>query len=229
MRKSNLTKFNGKTFSLSNNINNFLVIKNIIFDLGGVILNIDYNLTVKAFKSLGVNKFDSLYSQAMQSNLFDDFEVGKISDTQFIERLKTNIDIGLKDDAIINAWNAMLLDLPLSRIEMLKMLNDRGYRCFLLSNTNEIHLKEYSSLIEKEYGIGGLNNFFEKTYYSHQIGFRKPNANAFEYVLSDAQILKAETIFIDDSIQHIDGAKKVGLSAYHHQEGEIEDVISKLL
>lgn len=195
-------------------------IKNIIFDLGGVILNIDYNLTAQAFKNLGVSNFDELYSKAQQSELFDLMETGMVSNQEFRNGIRDIINLQLSDEEIDNAWNAMLLDLPFKRIELLKKLKAEGYRLFLLSNTNQIHYDAYTKNLKNEHGVEGLEEFFEKTYFSHKIHKRKPLKEIFQFVLDDAELKAEETIFIDDSLQHVLGAKEAGINAFH-LEGDV--------
>lgn len=186
-------------------------IKNIIFDLGGVLLNIDYSLTSKAFKELGIENFDALYSQAKQTTLFDDFEKGLTDSKQFREGLRKYINTN--DDNINKAWNAMLLDFPKERLELLKKLKN-NYRLFLLSNTNDIHITWYSNYLLKVYGSKDLSHIFEKDYYSYKTGMRKPEKEIFELVMKENKLNPEETLFIDDSSQHIEGAKKVNIHAY---------------
>lgn len=190
------------------------MIKNIIFDLGGVLLNINYQSTAKAFEKLGIQNFELLYSQAMQSTLFDDLEIGAISPEEFRNTIRLKSGLNLSDTDINNAWNAMLLDLPKSRIDLLMKVRNH-YKIFLLSNTNEIHLKAYTKNLQLEHGISGLNELFDKEYFSHCIHLRKPNAAIYNYVLKNQNIIAADTLFIDDSIQHVQGALNVGLNALH--------------
>ena len=187
-------------------------IKNIIFDLGGVILNIDYQRSVQAFKDLGLSNFENLYSQASQNNIFDLFETGKISTSEFRNELREASQLNLSDIEIDNAWNSMLLDLPQERIDFLQKINKK-YRIFLLSNTNQIHIEKFTENIYKQFHENILDKVFEKVYYSSQIGYRKPNADAFQYVLDDSKLLASETFFIDDSQQHVIGAGQAGLHA----------------
>ena len=189
-------------------------IKNIIFDLGGVILNIDYNKTAEAFKKLGLKNFDELYSQSKQNHIFDNLEIGKLSANGFRNYIRKNVPhLTLSDQSIDSAWNAMLLDLPKERIQILQSINN-DYRIFLLSNTNEIHVKEFTDYINKTFSPNLFKDIFEQYYYSNEIGMRKPNAETFQYVLSSNGINPKETLFIDDSMQHIKGAEKVGLQTY---------------
>jgi len=190
----------------------------IIFDLGGVIINIDYQLTIQAFEALGVENFKEQYSKKTQSNLFDLLETGKISQVEFVHNIQQSL--GLKhvsSTEIISAWNALLLDFPKKRLEMLTQLH-QDIPIFLLSNTNAIHVSAFHEILYSTHGIKNLNRFFNKVYFSHEIGMRKPHSEVFEYVLEEQGLKAANTLFIDDSIQHIIGAKQVGLQAFHIRE-----------
>lgn len=192
---------------------------NIIFDLGGVILNIDYDLTIDAFKLLGVPTFDKEYTQAAQSILFDAFERGEIADTDFRAELCHQMGLVLTDAQLDNAWNAMLLDLPAQRLSLLSALHTNK-RIFLLSNTNRIHVRSFERSIKDTHGINDLTSVFEKTYYSCEVGMRKPEERIFRMVIESHGLNPNDTLFIDDSYQHIEGARKAGLSAYHLAGGE---------
>lgn len=181
-------------------------VKNIIFDLGGVILNIDYHLTVSEFEKLGVDNFDEIFSQFKQSTLSDDFETGKISEKEFFKGIEqiSGKEIGLEQSK--EAWNAMLLDLPKERIELLNSLSKK-YRLFLFSNTNETHYNEFITKVEKDF-----NFVFEKAYYSHQFGKRKPDVQSFLSITKENKLKPSETLFVDDSIQHIQSADAIGIN-----------------
>ncbi|MBD3636567.1 MAG: HAD family phosphatase [Crocinitomicaceae bacterium] len=206
---------------------NQLNIKNldaIIFDLGGVILNIDYDLTINAFKKLGGENFDKLYTQAHQDLVFDKYETGKITSTEFIEYLRSFLPGNISPTVVIEAWNAMLLDLPANRIELLEQLK-KTYRIFLFSNTNDLHFQFFSELMERQFGNRTLlQDLFEKAYFSHLVGQRKPNVEAFELVIKNHNLDKNTTLFIDDSVQHIEGAKKAGLLTKHLVREDIIDI-----
>ncbi len=193
----------------------------IIFDLGGVIINIDYNLTVKAFEKIGFTDFNQQYSQAKQSGLFDLLETGKIQPKQFVNELKLKTPIQITDQQTIDAWNALLQDFPKERLELLKRLNKK-FNTFLLSNTNQIHLESFNKILEKTHGLSSLKNqnFFKEVYYSHEIQLRKPHTEVFEYVIKKNKLNPSKTLFIDDSIQHIEGANKTGLQTYWMQKGD---------
>lgn len=190
--------------------------KNIIFDLGGVVLNIDYSLAVKAFKDLGLNGFDTFFSQAQQKQLFDLYEKGQLSSVEFRNELKICCDpthAGLDDALIDKAWNSMLLDLPKERLDLL-MRFKQSHRTFLLSNTNEIHIDSFNDYLRNNFHIPDLSGHFEKLYLSYKVGMRKPDAEIFELVLSENNLDPKETLFIDDSIQHIESANKIGIQTY---------------
>ena len=187
-------------------------IDNIIFDLGNVILDIDYQSTIKAFEKIGIENASILYSKSSQTKIFDQLETGKITKEDFILEIQKIITKASKSE-IINAWNAIIKDLPESRINILKNLKDK-FSIFLLSNTNSIHI----DYIVRKIGVGKYDEFynlFDKVYYSHEVKLRKPDPNIFKLVINENNLKIKNTLFIDDSIQHINSAKKLGLQTYH--------------
>lgn len=205
------------------------MIKNIIFDFGGVIIDIDYNKTVEEFKALGVKDFDKLYSQHQQNRLFDLLETGKIEPENFISELQKDLPPKVSPKEIESAWNALLLSYPRRRIDYIQKING-DFPIFLLSNTNAIHEKCFSERLEKEHPDVNWELLFDQIYYSHEVGMRKPNAAIFELVLREQELDPTETLFIDDTLQHIEGAQKVGLQTHHLQKGEaIDEVLPRIL
>ncbi len=199
-------------------------IKTIIFDFGGVILNIDYYKTSNAFNNLGVASFDDMYSQKNADHLFSDLEEGKLNEEEFYESFRRSTNFQLTNQKIRDAWNAMLLGYRKEALHTLKSIKHK-YRLFLLSNTNIIHLQAFKKIYKDEVGQACLADYFDKMYYSHEIGFRKPNAEAYEYVLKENNLSPAETLFIDDSIQNIETANTLGLQTIFLKEGVgIEDL-----
>lgn len=187
-------------------------IDNIIFDLGNVILDIDYQSTIKAFEKIGIENASILYSKSSQTKIFDQLETGKITKEDFILEIQKIISKASKSE-IINAWNAIIKDLPESRIDILKKLKDK-FSIFLLSNTNSIHIDYIVKKIgERKYDE--FYNLFDKVYYSHEVKLRKPDPNIFKLVINENNLKIKNTLFIDDSIQHINSAKKLGLQTYH--------------
>ncbi|GAB5416782.1 MAG: HAD family phosphatase [Crocinitomicaceae bacterium] len=199
--------------------------KHIIFDFGGVIINIDYKATIKAFQELGISDFDAMYSQAAQSDLFDAIETGRISPQHFINGLLDYLPKAVTPNQAVHAWNAMILDIPKERIAFLLELK-KTHSIYLLSNTNSIHIDKALRAWNATSEIG-INDTFDHVYLSHEMGMRKPNTEIFEHVCQAQDILPSETLFIDDSIQHIEGARMAGLHAHHLTEGQsIQSVLS---
>lgn len=197
---------------------------NIIFDFGGVILNLDYDRTTEAFVKLGVTDFEQSYSQLNQTNLFDEFERGEITPDQFRSGIRTVLNTGVSDALIDEAWNAMLLDLPSERLRLLEKLGQTR-RLALLSNTNAIHAEYFEQQMKRQHRIENLDPFFEKVYYSFDVGMRKPEPRIFEFVLQERNFKPEETLFIDDSPQHIEGARRVGLHTYHLRTDQGETIL----
>jgi len=206
-----------------------MAIKNIIFDLGGVILEIDYQLTEKAFIELGCENFGLAYSQAMQSSLFDDFEEGKIDEAAFFYKLKHLTGIHVTYKALKDSWNAMLLSLPEQNYHLLKSLQGK-YRLFLLSNTNQTHISAFTKLVEKVCPIEEFEGFFEKVYYSNHMGLKKPNVSPLLKILLENKLSASETLFIDDSAQHVKGAAKTGVHSVLLPKGKsVEELLRDLI
>lgn len=204
-------------------------IKNIIFDLGGVILNLDYIKTENEFKKIGVLHFKELYNQKKQTVLFDDFEKGKINPEDFISSFKESENLKIKEIDFINAWNAMLLEIPLEKLEFIENLK-KNYKIFLLSNTNEIHIKKFEDDLRKKNMLKQFYNCFDKIYYSSRMGKRKPDENCFNQVLEENELSAENTLFIDDSIQHIVGAQKTGIKTFHLENNKsIQDLVPDII
>ena len=189
----------------------------IIFDLGGVILNIDYRLTIAAFEKLGVKNADLFYSKKVQNPIFDKIEIGEITANYFLDELqkKTN---NAEIKQLESAWNDMLLDLPESRLNHIQKLS-KNYKLFLLSNTNEIHINAFRKKIGEKRWMQ-FSSLFTKMYLSHEIGFRKPNKEAFQIILDENKLKANEVFFIDDSPQHIKAARSLGIQSHYLLEGE---------
>lgn len=204
-------------------------IKSIIFDLGGVILNLNYSKTEDEFKKIGVLNFKEFYSQKKQTLLFDDFEKGKIKPEEFISSFKESENLKIKEIDFINAWNAMLLEIPIEKLQFIDGLK-KDYKIILLSNTNEIHIKKFEDDLKKNNMLEQFYKCFDKIYYSSRMGKRKPEENCFNQVLEENGLIAENTLFIDDSIQHIEGAKKVGVKTFHlEKNNSILDLVPDII
>ncbi len=198
-------------------------IDTLLLDLGGVLIDVDYQRTALAFHSLGFDDFEAQFSKAKQTPLFDRFEVGAISQEEFRDGVRSLFRPDLTDREIDACWNAMLGSIPPTRIDLVKSLGQR-YRLLLLSNTNAIHVPAFTAIIQQENGIPDFKELFEGAYYSCEIGRRKPDAEAFQFALAQHGAAPERTLFIDDSIQHVVGARNAGLHA-EHLELAHEDVL----
>ncbi len=189
-------------------------IKNIIFDLGGVFLNINFQLTNQAFQNLGVDRFESMFSQHHSNDLFELLETGKLSPTEFYDAFRKESQTDLSNEQIQTAWNALLLDFPVERIEWLEQIKNR-YKVFLFSNTNKIHYDQFIVDFSTAFPGKDFNSHFIKAYYSQTLGLRKPYVESYQQILEEQQLDPAETLFIDDTIKNIEGAKLVGMQTIH--------------
>jgi FMN phosphatase YigB (HAD superfamily) len=187
-------------------------IKNIIFDYGNVIFEIDFKRAQSALSQLGIPDIESFFGHKGHDDLFSQLETGAISAAEFRKgiRIAAN-NFSLSDKEIDAAWNSLLIGVPETVHELLVSLRDR-YRTFLLSNTNEIHYNHILSYLRNNYGIDNNDHLFEKAYYSQLMYLRKPDRAIFEKVLSENCLIPNETVFIDDSPQHLIGAKEAGLN-----------------
>ena len=194
-------------------------IRNVLFDFGGVLFEIDYDLPAQAFKRLGFEQFNDLYTQAAQNPMFDLLETGKIPNNQFIDYLHQQVPLATKKQ-VEGAWNSILLRILPDQVLVASALKQSGIRTFLLSNTNAIHVEEFERMIASTMDFEVFTQSFEKIYYSNVIGLKKPHPETFLAVCEWNGLVPAETLFIDDSRQHVEGALSAGLQAYHLQPHE---------
>ncbi len=189
-------------------------VQNIIFDLGGVLLNIDYKATEQAFVQLGIQDFHTLFNQFHANELFSQLETGTVAEERFFERLQESSGLQLKREDMLKAWNAMLLDFRDGSIAFLRSIRNR-YGVYLLSNTNELHLQAFQLSFRQQYPESSLDDLFDAAYYSHRIGLRKPHKEAFEWVLRQHQLEPEQTLFIDDSLPNIEAAAQLQIQTVH--------------
>ncbi|KAG0298214.1 hypothetical protein BGZ97_004146 [Linnemannia gamsii] len=190
-------------------------LKALIFDLGNVLLRLNQSATAEGFKALGATNFPTL-SQHHNSQIIVDFETGKISPEEFRTSIRTSLGLpeSVTDIQFDAAWNAMLLDFPKDRLELMRTLKkEYGYKVYLLSNTNSIHIEYVDQVCLQGYEEATLHPFFDKVYYSHEIGARKPTKEAFEFILRDQNLEAGECLFLDDMPENVEAAKVCGLQA----------------
>jgi putative hydrolase of the HAD superfamily len=187
----------------------------ILFDLGGVLIDIDYQATENAFVQLGTVDFQEAYTQFQQNQLFDSFETGQISAQHFINKLLDKTRKGTSPNEVVHAWNAMILSFPEKKVQLLLDLA-KTQRIALLSNTNELHivqvLKEWSKVSQVPFA-----SLFTHVFLSHEIQQRKPHPETFQWVCSQLKVQPEKVLFIDDSPQHVEGANEAGLQTFYYQ------------
>ncbi len=189
-------------------------IKNIIFDYGNVIFKIDFQRTQHSFTELGIENVERFFAHSGHDPLFDEFEKGMITSAEFrdgIRQITHKPD--LTNEQIDHAWNTLLIGVPEGNHEILLKAREK-YRTFLLSNNNEIHYNWITEYLQREFNILSNEHLFEMDYYSHLMKMRKPDVNIFQYVLDTHKLLPEETLFIDDSPQHIRTAESLGLQTH---------------
>ena len=189
-------------------------IKNIIFDLGEVIVDLDILATERAFNALMSSKSNFIFSYGSQAAIFDLLETGKVSQQQFRDELRKYSDSDISDAQIDDAWNAMLIRIPERKIQLVQNLR-LNYKTLVLSNTNKIHIDFVNAKLLPMHQLDDLNEIFDFVYYSHEIGERKPNSTAFTYVLEKHQLEPQATLFIDDKLENIETAAKLGIQTWH--------------
>ena len=189
-------------------------IKNIIFDYGNVIFSIDFSLAQQAFRKLGITNAEQFFGHLQQDAIFDAFDRGEITAAQFRNRIREVANNpGLSDKQIDAAWNSMLLGIAAGNHELLLKLKNR-YRTFLMSNINDIHYMHIMNYLRREFNFNGNDHLFERVYYSHLVGKRKPDAAFFQQLLDENNLNPTESLFIDDTPHHLEAAKKLGIQTY---------------
>lgn len=201
-------------------------IKNLIFDLGGVILDISPRRAVEAFARLARQEPAWIEERIGRSLHFSVLERGELSDAEFYEALRDLFSVTAADGELEACWNAMLLDFPIARIRLLERLQ-KEFRLFLLSNTNAIHARCFSRLLLEATGYSSLDRLFEKTYYSHLIGLRKPMPGIYHHILQSDDSIKAhETLFLDDTLSNLEAAREFGIQTHHVRQADLEHALA---
>jgi FMN phosphatase YigB (HAD superfamily) len=192
------------------------MIDTIIFDFGDIFINLDKEGTINGLKKLGLSHWNEDMNQL---NL--QFEKGQITEENFLLGIQKQVPNASIEEILV-AWNAVLLDFPLRRLEFLQKLTEK-YRLFLLSNTDAIHIETF----ERENGVSFYSDFyqcFEKVYFSFEMGMRKPDAEIFNYLLIHHELLALHTLFVDDKKENTDAALSLGIQVWNLQVGK-EDVV----
>lgn len=188
--------------------------KNIIFDLGNVLFDIDFSLTAAYFEEKGIQNFRNLFNLNYSIQLFDDFESGRIGEEVFYNQFRKQCKVGITNIEIENGWNALLGSFRKKSIDWI-IENKKNYNMYLLSNTNSIHLKKIKSIFRRQVYDMDMDKIFIKAYYSFAIKVKKPNIHAFQMVIDEQKLQINNTLFIDDNLANIKAAQGIGLKTIH--------------
>jgi glucose-1-phosphatase len=191
-----------------------VTIKNLIFDLGGVIINLSLQKAYKAFSLLSHLSEEEVTSLAKTRNEFLLYETGAITSAEFRDFIRESMNILASDSEIDFAWNAMLLDIPIERLRILVRLRQR-YTIILLSNTNEIHRQAFTKILFTTTEGHAFNTYFHAEHYSHHMAMRKPDEAIYEFVLKQNNLQAHQTLFFDDTVVNLEGAARVGIKTFH--------------
>lgn len=193
---------------------NLTGIKHLIFDLGGVIIDLDTAATFRAFEALTGKTYEHWRKGLDEASLFLDLERGTIGEQEFRDGIRKLTGVTATDEAIDRAWNAMLGDIPLHRLEKLLRLKQQ-YRTFVLSNTNSIHERAFNEILRKVSGKPTLDHFFDRVYFSHNMCCRKPETEIYRMLLDENGLEATETLFLDDKPENLRGAEKLKIQTFH--------------
>lgn len=203
-------------------------IRNIVFDLGGVLLNIDPNKTIEAFRLLGMDQSIDDKGRSYEHEIFYLMEQGKVSPDEFRDGVRKLLPGEVTNDQIDAAWTAMLIDFPKIRVELLKKLKNE-FGIYLFSNTNAIHVEKYQSIFRNEHGFE-VASLFDRIFHSNEIGYRKPTPESFQAIIRLSGMRPEESLFIDDSNTNVEGAIACGLKGYWLQPGQkVEEIFKEYL
>src|SRR5258706_3576216 len=208
------------TFNLFKHFNSYPLvpptIQNLIFDLGGVILDLHFDRTYEAFALAGHRPVEEIQTMINKSSFFNDYEKGLLTDDEFRAAIRKMLQTNLSDDQIDAAWNGTLGKIPLERLQLVTNLRGK-FRVFLLSNTNSIHLRRIDKIVEAASGEPTLRSYFVEAYYSHLLKMRKPDKEIYEHVLKQNQLVPEFTLFLDDNLPNLNGAAETGIKTFHVQ------------
>ena len=193
-------------------------IRNIVFDLGGVLVDLDFKAAINGLQEAGFANVKEQLQAFDRDGIFQKFELGEMTADEFRTAIRENSTIELTDEEVDNLWNAMLLEIPREKLELILELRGK-YMVYLLSNTNSIH---WDHVCKNAFNYRGfrVEDYFEETFLSYEMHLAKQDKAIFEKVLNDANLLAEETLFIDDSEANCKAAQEVGIHAHHYHVGD---------
>ncbi len=188
-------------------------INDIILDLGGVVVDLDPDSTIREFAALGFKGLENRALIMSRYPFIEAYETGKIGTNEFVDAIQRIIKNNVGPEKIIAAWNRLVLDLEDDVLHLIQNLRKR-YRLSLLSNTNALHIKSFNEKLFKQHGLNDLREVFDIVYYSYELGMRKPDREIFEFVLKDLGAAAPATLYVDDTQEHILSAERLGIKTY---------------
>ena len=193
-------------------------IKNIVFDLGGVLIDLDFKSAINGLQKAGFTNVKEQLQAFDLEGIFQKFELGEISADEFRASIRENSNVSLTDEEVDSLWNLMLLEIPREKLELILDLRSK-YMVYLLSNTNSIH---WDYVCKNAFNYHGfrMDDYFEETFLSYEMHLAKPDKAIFEKMLNDANLLPEETLFIDDLEANCKAAEEVGIHAHHYHIGD---------
>ena len=197
----------------------------VIFDLGQVIVDLASQAVIDGLQDAGGHRDVDYRELIVSSPLLQLYETGKISESQFRQGMRELLVIDLSDDEFDRIWNAMLADIPLSRLELMSEVG-KEYRTLILSNTNGIHERKFDEMVREVSGGKIMKDFVDHAFYSHDIGFRKPDPEIYQYVIDQQQLVPSKTLFLDDRLDNVEAAREQGI---HAMQVEYPDQIFEIL
>lgn len=186
----------------------------ILFDLGGVIIDIDPERSLRTFEAMGHTDIRRIYGAMAEEGWFNRLELGEVAPVDLFTRLRSSLTKAITDADISTGWNALLGELPVERIQLLERLS-RRYQLYLLSNTNPLHMATIHQLVQDQFGVSDMGYWFEQAYYSYEMGLRKPDPSIFQVVINDRLLDPAGTLFVDDTPANIESAAQLGFQTLH--------------
>lgn len=195
------------------------MIKNIIFDLCGPVLTIDVDMISRRMEVFGAPPDG--YTVLRQAGLTKLFEAGQITPAAFCYETRKTLGCDITDSQIFDAWNTLIVSFPRKHVDFLNSIKGK-YRLFLLSNCDVANARFFADELKRR----GCYDAFERVYFSHELGMRKPDPAIFKYIVDNHNLNPSETLFVDDCLKHIDSAKSLGIQTCFMPE---EDDITELM
>jgi putative hydrolase of the HAD superfamily len=184
--------------------------KAVIFDFGNVIINIEFQRIYQTFSKLTSKPIAYIEKRITEEQIFRRYESGQFTDEEFREIIRQTLCFALSDKEVDTAWNAILLDIPTERIDLINNIRKK-YPVYLLSNTNNIHISASNNYLNEAHGIKNLDVLFDKLYLSYEMGLWKPDTEIYYEVLRSINLEPNQVIFFDDNLQNIESAKAIGM------------------